>query len=330
MKSILLRVVLFCVFTGPALAVQSINQPFSELKLNDGRVLKNARLKAFNSNTVFVRDDDGFVQVPYKLFPGELQPQLAKARAAEDAPSGATPAPRITDSPAPASPIERGSPPFPYQPLGVSYGDFVETVCFYDRCREVLGPESWVRILRWDSNRMAVTVFEQRQHLWVWSVRFGYRPLDVPLEAREDIERVSKAAWVGNQAPAPQGPHYWSEPPQQPETNLPTVQDTNDDLVVRDATIAGARLGAHRPVNVVQFSYGGGAQQGAAVVFIFDGQIFIYFPDRGTSHVVGSGPRAILNLRALQYEINQLFPGTSSLKSLNYPQSAPVSADGQN
>lgn len=74
--------ILFCAFTGFALAVQSIDQPFAELKLTDGRVLKNAKLKSFNSTSVFVKDDDGIAQVHYELFPEELQPQLVKARAA--------------------------------------------------------------------------------------------------------------------------------------------------------------------------------------------------------------------------------------------------------
>ena len=230
----------------------------------------------------------------------------------------------------PSSPLVRGRPPFPYEPLGVSYGNFVEAVCFYDRCREILGADSWVRVLRWDSNAMAATVFELQGSLWAWSIRFGFRPLDVPPEAREEVEQVAKAVWAGNPSLEPKAPRYWSEPAQKPETNIPAVQDTSEIPAVRDATIAGMRLGAHRPVNVVQFSYNGGAQQSAAVVFIFDGQFFIYFPERGAEHYVGGGPNSLLNVPQLRYEINEIFPGAGYLKSLNYPRSERVNAAGQN
>src|SRR5580658_750060 len=138
MKNIILSFILFGPFAGSALAVQSINEPFAELKLADGRVLENAQLKAFNSDSVFVRDDDGFVQVPYNLFPKELQPQLAEAqaqaRAAAAAPPSTAPdhgsvAPSRPVAARPAADVGR---PFSYETLGVANGCFVESVCFYD------------------------------------------------------------------------------------------------------------------------------------------------------------------------------------------------------
>jgi hypothetical protein len=334
MKSMLLSFAVFCAFIGTALAVQSIHQPFSKLKLTDGRVLENARLKVFNADSVFVRDDDGIVQVPYKLFPEELQPQLAKARAAALAQSSAIPDRGTVSSPSSPAMVKRPpamKPPFSYEPLGVNSGNLVESICFYDRCREIFGAESWARVLRWASNGLAVNVFEAQGSLWAWNIRFGFRPLNVSPESKEDAEQVSTAVWAGNPAsPAPQGPYYWSEPPQQPETDIPTVQNTSEIPAVRDATLAGARLGAHRPVNVVQFSCGGGTQQSAAVVFVFDGQYFIYFPERGAVHYVGGEPNSLLNVQQLRYEINQIFPGVSDLKSLNHTGSAPVNGAAQN
>src|ERR1039458_8711122 len=78
MRCILCYVILF--FNASAWAVQSIDQPFAEINLTDGRVLTNAKLKSFNSTSVFVKSDEGIAQVRYELFPKELQSQLTSAR----------------------------------------------------------------------------------------------------------------------------------------------------------------------------------------------------------------------------------------------------------
>jgi hypothetical protein len=131
----------------------------------------------------------------------------------------------------------------------------------------------------------------------------------------------------------PQYPLYrYDAAPQKPEMNLPEVLATHEVAAFRDATLAGARLGAHRPVNVVQFSYVDGTGttfQSAAAVFIFNGKVCIYFPERGTYpfillHVT------VFNLRQLQQAFRKVYPGAFDLKSLNYPEPAPVSAAGQN
>jgi hypothetical protein len=103
---------------------------------------------------------------------------------------------------------------------------------------------------------------------------------------------------------------------------------TSDVPAYRDATLAGARLGADRPVNVVQFSLGEN-QPSAAAVFNFSGQLYVYFPDRGTIRFI-SQRRAIADMRLLHQAFRRIFPDASALKSLNYGASAPVSADGQN
>jgi hypothetical protein len=341
MKNNLLSFVLFCAFTGSALAVQSIDQPFSKLKLMDGRVLENARLKAFNSDSVFVRDDDGFVQVPYKLFPQELQPQLAKARAAAIAPPITPPdresAPPVGPTTARLSP--RMGAPFPYETLGVANGCLVESICFYDHFQENFGTEPWVRVLQWGAKENdevvaghAVVAFELNGQLWAWDVNFGFMPLDVPPESKEDIAQVASPITAKYPDIQPYFQMYRQDFPQQPEARLPEVLATNEVAAIRDATLAGARLGAHRPVNVLQFFYvddSGVKQQSAAVAFIFNGQVCIYFPERGTYRFFFPH-LTVLNMSQLQWAVRRLYPRTVALQSLNYSGAAPVSADGQN
>src|SRR5579885_3557090 len=97
----LLLLLCLCLFAASVPAAPSIDQAFAELKLSDGRVLQNARLKSFNSDSVFVKCDDGILQLPYRVFPADLQPQLARARArALAADSASAPPP---NPPAPAA-----------------------------------------------------------------------------------------------------------------------------------------------------------------------------------------------------------------------------------
>jgi hypothetical protein len=341
MKSILLRFALFCVFAGSALAVQSIRQPFPELKLTDGRVLENARLKAFNEDSVFVRDDDGFVQVPYKLFPAELQPQLAKARAAAMAESSPIPDQGGVppSEPATSRPVTALKPPFAHETLGAGNDCVVESVYFYDHFKEVCGADSWVRVLQWGAKENdevvtghAVAVFEWQGQLWAWDINFGFMPLDVPPESKENIALVMAPIVARYPNIQPYFPMYRQDFSQQPEANLPEVLATNDVQAIREATLAGARLGAHRPVNVLQFSCpdsSGAMQQSAAVAFIFNGQVLIYFPEIGT-YRFRFPYLTVLNMQQLQWAVHRVIPGASGLHSLNYTGSAPVSADGQN
>jgi trehalose utilization protein len=131
----------------------------------------------------------------------------------------------------------------------------------------------------------------------------------------------------------PQYPLYRYEvAPQQPEAHLPEVLATSEVAAFRDATLAGARLGLHRPVNVMQFSYvdGSGATlPSAATVFIFNGKVCIYFPEHGT-YPFNFPNLTIYNLPQLQWAIRKVYPGAFDLKSLNDSPAAPVSADAQN
>jgi len=235
---------------------------------------------------------------------------------------------------------DRVKPPFPHETLGLGNGCFVESVCFYDHYQEIFGADPWVRVLQWGAKENdetasghAVAVFELRGQLWAWDINFGFLPLDVPLDFRDDAARVASRIVTKYPGIVPQYPLYrYDAAPQQPEAHLPEVLATHEVAAFRDATLAGARLGAHRPVNVVQFSYvdGSGATlQSAAAVFIFNGKVCVYFPEHGTYpftmlHVT------IFNLRQLQQAIRRQYPGAFSLKSLNYPQAAPVSGAAQN
>jgi trehalose utilization protein len=158
-------------------------------------------------------------------------------------------------------------------------------------------------------------------------------PLDVPLDFRDDLARVASPIVAKYPGIVPQYPLYRYEvAPQQPEAHLPEVLATSEVAAFRDATLAGARLGLHRPVNVMQFSYvdGSGATlPSAATVFIFNGKVCIYFPEHGT-YPFNFPNLTIYNLPQLQWAIRKVYPGAFDLKSLNDSPAAPVSADAQN
>ncbi len=231
-------------------------------------------------------------------------------------------------------------PPFPHETIGVGNGCFVESVCFYDHFQDLFGPDPWVRVLQWGAKENdevvtghAVAVFELKGRLWAWDVNFGFLPLDVPLDFRDDVARVAAPVVAKYPGIVPMYPIYrYNGSLQRPEAHLPEVLATNEVAAFRDATLAGARLGAHRPVNVVQFSYVdglGATQPSAATVFIFNGKVCVYFPERGTYPFILQN-RSIFNLRQLQQAFRKVYPGAFALQSLNYPEPAPVSADAQN
>jgi hypothetical protein len=238
------------------------------------------------------------------------------------------------------APAAGARPPFAYEPLGVGNGCFVESVCFYDHYQELFGPDPWVRVLQWGAKENdetvaghAVAVFELNGQLWAWDINFGFLPLDVPLDSRGDVARVAAPIVAKYPGIVPQYPIYrYDISLQPPEANLPEVLATSEVAALRDATRAGARLGAHRPVNIVQFSYvdeNGGTQPSAAAVFVFNGRVCVYFPGRGTYPFILQY-LTILNLRQLQPAFRRVYPGASDLKSLNYTGPSLVSAAGQN
>ncbi|MDE3083951.1 MAG: hypothetical protein KGJ37_01875, partial [Verrucomicrobiota bacterium] len=178
--------------------------------------------------------------------------------------------------------------PFKHATLGVANGCFIESVCFYDHVQELFGPEVWVRVLQWGAKEgeeivagHAVAIFEYKGRLWAWDINFGFMQLDVSPDFRDNIALVASPVVARYPHIEPRYPLYRFDFPQNPTEHPPEVLATNEERSFRDATLAGARLGAHRPVNVVRFSYigNGETKQSAAVVFIFHGQLFVYFPE---------------------------------------------------
>jgi hypothetical protein len=217
-------------------------------------------------------------------------------------------------------------PPLRYVPMGVANGCFVESVVFYDTLHETFGADAWCRVLQWGAKEddeivtgHAVAVFEQRGQLWCWDMNRGFTTLTVEPAQREEVEKVAAPILAKYSRITAYFPLYRYDFAQAPDPAPPDENRavTQTDLVFRDALLAGARLAKHRPVNVVQFSFvvDGETRQSAATVFIFNGRLCIYFPERGTvpfrSHAL-----AVQNLRLIQEAIRQQYRGAQLLKPL--------------
>lgn len=75
MKSALIAtaLLLLCSITPAFSAGPDLKQPIAVLTLSDGRVLRGAEIKAFNSKGVMIRHDGGVAQVNYELLPTPYQ-----------------------------------------------------------------------------------------------------------------------------------------------------------------------------------------------------------------------------------------------------------------
>jgi len=217
-------------------------------------------------------------------------------------------------------------PPLRYVPMGVANGCFVESVVFYDTLLDTFGADAWCRVLQWGAKEdeeivagHAVAVFEQQGRLWCWDMNRGFTALSVEPAQREDVEKVAAPILTKYPRITAFFPLYRYDFPQTPD---PAPPDENraviqTDLVFRDALLAGARLAKHRTVNVVQFSFmeNGETRQSAATVFVFNGRLCIYFPERGTVPF-RSRALAVQNLRLIQEAIRQQYRGAQSVKPL--------------
>ena len=85
---------------------------------------------------------------------------------------------------------------------------------------------------------------------------------------------------------------------------------------IRDATIVGERLAHHRPVNVIRYKRPAG-DEGAAVVFIFNGRFCIYIPEFGTTPYRARG--GIENLRLIHELLRRSMPGVTEVRALRAP-----------
>ena len=214
-------------------------------------------------------------------------------------------------------------PPFPHESLNVANGCLVESIFFYDQFRERFGGDAWVRVLQWGAKEEdevvaghAVAVFVYHDRLWAWDVNYGYLPLDLPVTQREDVARVSPLILVKYPRITARYPLYRFDFPQEPDPNPPTARPLDESSAVRDASVVAAKLAAHRPVNLVQFSYveAGETRQSAAAVFQFHGRYCVYTPEEGTTPFLAQG--SIRNLRLIQLALRRIHPGAFAVKPL--------------
>ncbi len=213
--------------------------------------------------------------------------------------------------------------PFAHEPLNVADACLVESIYFYDRCRERLGDDVWVRVLQWGAKEddevvagHAVAVFAYADQLWAWDVNFGFLRLGLPAALRDDMDQVARPILAKYPRITPRDPVYRFDFPQPAAAGSFPETGPDEDVVVRDATIVANQLGRHRPVNLVEFAYleNGERRRGAAVVFLFHGRFCVYSPPRGTVpfHARGS----VQNLRLVQEALRRMFPGAFAVKAL--------------
>ncbi len=108
---------------------------------------------------------------------------------------------------------ERPAPRMTHEALNVANGCLVESISFYDQFREQFGDDAWVRVLQWGAKEAdevvaghAVAVFLYRNRLWAWDVNFGYLPLEVPSDARENAARACRVVNAWSQTAAQSWP----------------------------------------------------------------------------------------------------------------------------
>ena len=207
--------------------------------------------------------------------------------------------------------------------MGVANGCFVESVAFLDAWQEKMGAEAWAKILRWGAREEeevvaghAVAVCEARGKLWCHDINFGWSMLAVEPAQRESVEAMVTPIVAKYPKIKAEYPSYFSDFAQEPAATPPTVQYTNTNTAVRDATIVAEKLARHRPVTAVTFTWGpdDAKHESAAVVFLFSGRFCVYSPEKGT---VPFRERAgVENLRILRLALQRMFPGARDLAKL--------------
>lgn len=213
-------------------------------------------------------------------------------------------------------------PPLPHAMMGVANGCFVETVAFLDRWKEVQG-DAWARLLQWGAREdaevvmgHAVAICEARGALWSWDINYGWHKLPVDAAQREAVETIAAPVLKRYPKVSARFPTYRHDFPQTPAAVAPVAQAANNNPALRDASLAGAGLARHRPVNVVRFSYGTGDElrESAAVVFVFHGRYCVYVPEIGT--VPFRVRTSVENIRMIQDLLRRIFPGVTGVRKL--------------
>ncbi len=211
--------------------------------------------------------------------------------------------------------------PFTHTPLNVANGCFVESVAFYDDFMEKNGAAAWCRLLQWGAKAEeevvaghAVAVFQTGDKLWSWDINFGFAPLDFEPAKRDDAVLIAAPLTAKYPKIFAQYPLYQMDFPQTPEAQPPGDLDPTNELGLRDCARVAARLGLHRPVRLVQFTWlkDGATVPGSACAFVFNGRLCIYTPANGTVpfHVPAL---TVANLRQLQELLKRICPGTGAL-----------------
>lgn len=207
--------------------------------------------------------------------------------------------------------------------MGVANGCFVESVALLDEWRERMGGDPWARMLRWGAKEdeevvagHAVAICEARGKLWCYDINFGWTALALDPAQRENIDAVVTPIVAKYPSIKAQFPSYFASFPQEPGEPPPAAQPGNLNPSIRDASIVGETLGRHRPVNVVIFTEGVGAEkrESAVVAFSFGGRFCIYSPERGTVPFRVRG--GVENLRLIQETLRRMFPGAGNLRKL--------------
>lgn len=213
-------------------------------------------------------------------------------------------------------------PPLAHTMMGVANGCFVETVAFLDRWKEVQG-DAWARLLQWGAREdaevvmgHAVAICEARGALWSWDINHGWHKLPVDAAQREAVETIAAPVLKRYPKVAARYPTYRHDFPQAPAAAAPVAQVGNANPALRDASLVGAALARHRPVNVVRFTYGTGeaSRESAAVVFVFHGRYCVYVPEIGT--VPFRVRTSVENIRMIQELLRRAFPGVTGVRKL--------------
>ncbi len=211
-------------------------------------------------------------------------------------------------------------PPLAHAMMGVTNGCFVETVAFLDRWKEVHG-ETWARLLQWGAREdaevvmgHAVAICEARGALWSWDINYGWHKLPVDAAQREAVEVIAAPVLKRYPKVSARFPTYRHDFPQTPAAAGTAVPVANANPALRDASLVGAALARHRPVNVVRFSYGTGDElrESAAVVFVFHGRYCIYVPEIGT--VPFRVRTSVQNIRMIQDLLRRAFPAVTGVR----------------
>jgi hypothetical protein len=222
-----------------------------------------------------------------------------------------------TNSRAPAE-----KPPLAHEMMGVANGCFVESIAFLDHWQEAFGTEAWAKMVQWGAKEddevvagHAVAVCEARGKFWCWDINFGWKPLLIDANQRENIEAVAAPILARYPKISARFPLFRADFAQAPSSVPPLGQPAAENTAIRDASLVGERLARHRPVTVVRFTRAAGASEGAAAIFIYHGRYCIYVPEIGTTPFVrirGS----VDNLRLAQQALNKLVPGLTGLRKL--------------